>query len=185
MRRDTNQSYEFPRERLLQNALAEAGGALEVGGHHRLQLLHHAQPPLHFRHDPRLLGQRGKWNAEPATCGWLIDAMTLLRIAIEMSLTINTHRGIRCNEGRRDHASGGLGCFFALENACFQSGDRGQPFRPVHGVCYAIDKHITRPGEFHVLATSGLDNFIRLMSFQTILPTSMLYIRRHATPSSA
>jgi len=25
----------------------EASGALEVGGNHRLQLLHHAQPPLH------------------------------------------------------------------------------------------------------------------------------------------
>ncbi len=36
--------------------------ALEVGGHHRLQLIHHAQPPLHFRHDPRLLGERGKWD---------------------------------------------------------------------------------------------------------------------------
>src|ERR1035437_4422746 len=55
-------SYEFPGERLLQNGLAEAGGALEVGRHHRLQLLHHAQPPLHFRHDPRLLGEG--WNAD-------------------------------------------------------------------------------------------------------------------------
>ena len=43
----------------LKDGLAEAGGALEVGGHHRLQLLHHAQPPLHFRHDPLLFGEGG------------------------------------------------------------------------------------------------------------------------------
>src|SRR5208282_1318151 len=29
----------------LPNGLTEAGGALEVGGHQRRQLLHHAQPP--------------------------------------------------------------------------------------------------------------------------------------------
>ena len=37
-----------------------AGG----GGHHRLQLLHHAQPPLHFRHDPSLLGEGWEWNSK-------------------------------------------------------------------------------------------------------------------------
>ena len=44
---------EFSRKSFLEDGLAEAGGALEVGGHHRLQLLHHAQPPLHFRHKMR------------------------------------------------------------------------------------------------------------------------------------
>ena len=53
---------QLPRKRLLQNGLAETGGALEVGCHHRFQLLHHAQPPLHFRHDPRLFGQGGQRN---------------------------------------------------------------------------------------------------------------------------
>ncbi|MGP8198138.1 MAG: hypothetical protein ACLQU4_01385 [Limisphaerales bacterium] len=44
-------------ERLLQNGMAEAGGTLEVGGHHGFQLLHYAPTPLHFRHNPRLLGK--------------------------------------------------------------------------------------------------------------------------------
>ena len=50
-------SSKFSGEGTLEDGLPEAGGALEVGGDHRLQLLHHAQPPLHFRHDPRLLGE--------------------------------------------------------------------------------------------------------------------------------
>ena len=48
------------RKAFLEDGLAEAGGALEVRGHHRLQLLHHAQSPLHFRHEPRLLDERWK-----------------------------------------------------------------------------------------------------------------------------
>src|ERR1043166_5973059 len=59
---DNSESYESSCECLLEDGLAEAGGALEVGGYHRLQLLHHAQPPLHLRHDARLFGQRGKHN---------------------------------------------------------------------------------------------------------------------------
>jgi hypothetical protein len=51
---------EFSGEGFLEDGLAEAGGALEVGGHHRLQLLDHAQPPLHFRNDPRLLGSEAE-----------------------------------------------------------------------------------------------------------------------------
>src|SRR6266511_1254090 len=54
MKRDHNESYQLPRERLFKNALAKAAGALELGGYHRFQLLNHVQPPLHFRHDPRL-----------------------------------------------------------------------------------------------------------------------------------
>ena len=37
-------------ESFLQNGLVEAGGALEVGGHHRFQLLPYAQPPRDFPH---------------------------------------------------------------------------------------------------------------------------------------
>src|SRR5436189_3933545 len=55
---------QFPSEYFLQNGLAEAGGALEVGGHHRFQLLHHAHPPLHFRHNPSLLGEGWEWNSK-------------------------------------------------------------------------------------------------------------------------
>lgn len=35
---------------------------MEVGGHHRFQFLHHAQPPFHFRHDPGLLGEGWERN---------------------------------------------------------------------------------------------------------------------------
>lgn len=62
MKCDYGKSYKFPSEGLLKDTLAKAAGALEVGGHHRLQLLHHAQSPLHFRHDPLLLGER--WQGE-------------------------------------------------------------------------------------------------------------------------
>ena len=34
------------RECLLKDGLPQAGGALEVGGDHGFQFLHHAQPPL-------------------------------------------------------------------------------------------------------------------------------------------
>jgi len=53
-----------PVKAFCKNALAEAGGALELGRHHRLQILHHAQPPLHFRHNPRLLGKGWKQEQE-------------------------------------------------------------------------------------------------------------------------
>jgi len=49
-------------ERPLQNGLAEAGGALEVGRHHCVQFFHHAQSSLHFRHDPLLLSEGREWN---------------------------------------------------------------------------------------------------------------------------
>ena len=55
-------SCQFSGEGFLEDGLAEAGGALEVGRHHRLQLLHHAQPPLHFRYNPSLLGKGWKRN---------------------------------------------------------------------------------------------------------------------------
>jgi hypothetical protein len=42
--------------------MAQTNRPLQVGGHHRFQLLHHAQPPLHFRHNSRLLGEGWNWN---------------------------------------------------------------------------------------------------------------------------
>jgi len=47
-------TLKHPGEGFLEDGLAEAGGVPEVGVHHRLQLLHHAQPPLHFR---QIVGQ--------------------------------------------------------------------------------------------------------------------------------
>lgn len=46
---------QFPFKHLLQNGLAQAGNTLEVGGHTRGQLLHHAQQPLHFQHSGQVI----------------------------------------------------------------------------------------------------------------------------------
>ena len=54
--------YELPRERPLQDRLAEAGGALEVSVDDRFQLLQHAQAALHFGHDPILLSEGRERN---------------------------------------------------------------------------------------------------------------------------
>ena len=41
----------------MEDGLAEAGGALAVGGHHGFQCLHHAQSALQFGHDLILSGE--------------------------------------------------------------------------------------------------------------------------------
>lgn len=52
----------FAFERAVEDGLAEAGGALKIGRHDGFQFVQHAQPPLHFRYDPRLLSRRRNWN---------------------------------------------------------------------------------------------------------------------------
>jgi len=52
-------------ERLLEDGLTKTGGTLEVSGHRCFQLPHHAQSPLHFRHDPGLLGEGWERNCHP------------------------------------------------------------------------------------------------------------------------
>jgi hypothetical protein len=49
-------SCELAGEGFLEDGLAEAGGALEVGGHHRFQFLHHAHTALHCGRDAGLTG---------------------------------------------------------------------------------------------------------------------------------
>ncbi|TRZ92850.1 hypothetical protein D4R89_00620, partial [bacterium] len=39
--------YQFAGKCSLEDRLAKAGGALEIGGYHRFLFLYHAQPPLH------------------------------------------------------------------------------------------------------------------------------------------
>src|SRR5882724_9937368 len=46
--RKTSGSHQFSRKCFLENGLPQTYRPLQVGGHHRFQLLHHAQPPLHF-----------------------------------------------------------------------------------------------------------------------------------------
>lgn len=53
---------QLPLKRPLQDRLAEAGGALEVGVHDCFQLLHHAQAALYFSDDALLLSER--WELE-------------------------------------------------------------------------------------------------------------------------
>ena len=45
--------------------MAEASGALKVGGRYRFQLLYYAQSPLHFRHYARLLRWRRNRDGKP------------------------------------------------------------------------------------------------------------------------
>lgn len=56
--------FGFPRKRPLQNRLAQAGGALEVGVHDAFQFLNHAQAALHFGDDALLFGNWRDWNRE-------------------------------------------------------------------------------------------------------------------------
>ena len=89
------------RESFLQDGLPQATGALEVGGDHRFELLHHAQPPLHFRHDPRLLGEGWERNVYGLD-KWLCSGLAALRLGSHHEAPL-----FECVENRADTALAG------------------------------------------------------------------------------